>query len=92
MRVQTNPDCQNVSVQIKPDCQEVAVQTKPDHQEEAVQTKIFPTGLWRCVYHTQLLYGSIQLNHFSGNAVAGKKNTPWSYCGHLYYSMKQMSD
>jgi len=37
-------------------------------------------------------YGSIQLNHFSGNAVTGKKNTPRSYCGHLYYSMKQMSD
>ena len=44
------------------------------------------------VFTTHSSYGRIQLNHFSGNAVAGKKNTPRSYCGHLYYTMKQISD
>ena len=44
------------------------------------------------VFTTHSSYGSIKPNHFSGNAVAGKKNTPRSYCGHLYYTMKQISD
>ena len=35
-------------------------------------------------------YGSIQLNHFSGIGVTGKSGTPRSYCGHLYYTVKQM--
>ena len=37
-------------------------------------------------------YGSIQLSHFSGLAVTGRKSTPRSYCAHLYYTMKQMHD
>ena len=37
-------------------------------------------------------YGSILLGHFSGVAVTGRKNTPWSYCAHLYHTMKQVCD
>ena len=37
-------------------------------------------------------YGSIQLNHFSGNAVIGKKGRPRSYCAHLYHKMKRIHD
>ena len=44
------------------------------------------------VFTTHSSYGSIQLSHFSGYAVAGSKETPRSYCGHLYYSMKDTYD
>ena len=37
-------------------------------------------------------YGSIQLSHFSGMAVTGRKNTSRSYCAHLYSTMKQVYD
>ena len=37
-------------------------------------------------------YGSIQLSNFSGIAVTGRKNTPRSYCAHLYHTMKQVYD
>ena len=37
-------------------------------------------------------YGSIQLKHFCGICVVGKKKTPRSYCAHLYQTMKQMYD
>ena len=37
-------------------------------------------------------YGSILLNHFSGNAVIGKKGRPRSYCAHLYRKMKHVHD
>ena len=44
------------------------------------------------VFTTHSSYGSIQLSHFSGNAVTGRKSTPRSYCAHLYHTMKQMYD
>ena len=44
------------------------------------------------VFTTQYSYGSIQLSHFSGVAVTGRKNTPRSYCAHLYHTMKQVYD
>ena len=37
-------------------------------------------------------YGSIDLNHFSGIGVTGKKKTPRYYCAHLYHTMEQMYD
>ena len=43
------------------------------------------------VFTTHSSYGSIQLSHFSGIAVTGRKNTPQSYCAHLY-PMKQVYD
>ena len=44
------------------------------------------------VFTTHSSYGSIQLSHFSGNAVTGRKKTPRSYCAHLYHTMKQVYD
>jgi len=44
------------------------------------------------VFTTHSSYGSIQLSHFSGNAVTGGKRTPQSYCAHLYHTMKKMYD
>ena len=44
------------------------------------------------VFTTHSSYGSIQLNHFSGASVAGRKRTPRSYCAHLYHTMKQIYD
>ena len=44
------------------------------------------------VFTTHSSYGSIQLNHFSGASVAGRKRTLRSYCAHLYHAMKQMYD
>ena len=44
------------------------------------------------VFTTHSSYGSIQLSHFSGNAVTGRKSTPRSYCAHLYHTMKQVYD
>ena len=37
-------------------------------------------------------YGSIQLKHFSGIGIAGRKSTPRSYCAQLYHDMKQIYD
>ena len=37
-------------------------------------------------------YGSIQLSHFSGLGVTGRKSTARSYCAHLYLTMKQIYD
>ena len=34
-------------------------------------------------------YGSIQLSHFSGVAIAGKKGTPRAYCAQIYYTIKK---
>ena len=42
------------------------------------------------LFTTHSSYGSIQLSHFSGNAVTGRKKTPRSYCAHLYHTMRQM--
>ena len=44
------------------------------------------------VFTTKSSYGYIQLSHFSGFAVTGRKSTPRLYCAHLYYTMKQMHD
>ena len=37
-------------------------------------------------------YGSIQLSHFSGIAIIGRKSTTRSYCAHLYHTIKQAYD
>ena len=42
------------------------------------------------VFTKHSTYGSIQLKHFSGVGVTGNKETPRSYCAHLYYTMKRM--
>ena len=34
-------------------------------------------------------YGSIQLRHFSGIGVTGRKRTPQSYCAQIYYTIKE---
>ena len=44
------------------------------------------------VFTTHSSYGSIQLSHFSGFGITGRKRTPRSYCAHLYHTMKQMYD
>ena len=44
------------------------------------------------LFTTHSSYGIIQLHHFSGNAVTGRKRTPRSYCAHVYHTMKQMYD
>ena len=44
------------------------------------------------VFTTHSSYGSIQLSHFSGLGVTGRKGIPQSYCAHLYYTMKEMYD
>jgi len=40
------------------------------------------------VFTSHSSYGSIQLTHFSGVAITGKKRTPRSHCVHVYYSNK----
>ena len=42
------------------------------------------------VFTTHSSYGTIQLNHFSGFGITGRKRTPRSYCAHLYHTMKKM--
>ena len=42
------------------------------------------------VFTTHSSYGSIQLSHFSGFGITGRKRTPRSYCAHLYHTMKKM--
>ena len=44
------------------------------------------------LFTTYSYYGSIQLKHFSGIGIAGRKSTPRSYCVHLYHSIKQIYD
>ena len=44
------------------------------------------------VFTTHSSYGSIQLSHFSGFGITGRKRTPRSYCAHLYHTMKQTYD
>ena len=34
-------------------------------------------------------YGSIQLMHFSGFGIAGRKRTPRAYCAQIYYTIKE---
>ena len=34
-------------------------------------------------------YGSIQLSHFSGVGVSGRKRTPRAYCAQIYYTIKE---
>ena len=42
------------------------------------------------VFTKHSTFGSIKLEHFSGVGVTGSKETPRSYCAHLYNTMKQM--
>ena len=44
------------------------------------------------VFTTHSSYGSIELSHFSGFGITGRKRTPQSYCAHLYHTMKQTYD
>ena len=44
------------------------------------------------VFTAHSSYGSIQLDHFSGVGIFGRKKTPRSYCAHLYHTMKQIYD
>ena len=37
-------------------------------------------------------YGSIQLTHFSGLGIAGRKRTPRSYCAQIYHRTKGVHD
>ena len=32
---------------------------------------------------------SIQLTHFSGTGIAGRKGTPQAYCAQIYYTIKE---
>ena len=41
------------------------------------------------VFTTNSMYGSIQLNHFSGFGVTGRKGTPRSYCAYVYHTKKR---
>ena len=40
-------------------------------------------------FPTDSSYGSIQLSHFSGIGVTGKKRTPRAYCAQIYYTIKE---
>ena len=40
-------------------------------------------------FSTDSSYGSIQLSHFSGITVTGRKRTPRSYCAQIYYTIKK---
>ena len=42
------------------------------------------------VFTTYSSYGSIQLSHFSGVGITGRKRTPQSYCAQIYYAHKGM--
>ena len=39
-------------------------------------------------FHADSSYGSIQLSHFSGIGIAGRKGTPRAYCAQIYYTIK----
>ena len=40
-------------------------------------------------FSTDSSYGSIQLSHFSGFGIAGRKRTPRAYCAQIYYAIKE---
>ena len=40
------------------------------------------------VFTTHSMYGSIQLSHFSGVGVTGRKGSLRSYCAHVYHTKK----
>ena len=40
------------------------------------------------VFTSHSSYASIELTHFSGVGITGKKGTPQSHCAHIYYSNK----
>ena len=44
------------------------------------------------VFTMHSFYGSIQLSHFSGKAIAGRKTTPRLYCARLYHTIEQKYD
>ena len=43
-------------------------------------------------FTTDTAFGSIQLTHFSGIGITGRRRTPRSYCAHLYHAMRQIDD
>ena len=43
-------------------------------------------------FPTDSSYGSIQLHHFSGFGITGKRRTPWAYCAQIYYTIKEEAD
>ena len=47
------------------------------------------TAMGGGVFTTHSTYGSIQLSHFSGVGVTGRKGIPRSYCAHLYHTKKK---
>ena len=40
-------------------------------------------------FPTDSSYGSIQLHHFSGFGITGRKRTPQAYCAQIYYTIKE---
>ena len=40
-------------------------------------------------FPTESSYGTIQLSHFSGITVTGRKRTPRAYCAQIYYTIKE---
>ena len=44
------------------------------------------------VFTKHSTYGSIELEHFSGFSTAGSKETPRSYCAHLYHTIENVHD
>ena len=40
-------------------------------------------------FPTDSSYGSIQLHHFSGFGITGRKRTPRAYCAQIYYTIKE---
>ena len=43
-------------------------------------------------FPTESSYGSIQLSHFSGFGIIGRKRTPRACCAQIYYAIKEPSD
>ena len=44
------------------------------------------------VFSMHSSYGSVQLSHFSGFGITGRRRTPRLYCLHLYHTVKQIYD
>ena len=44
------------------------------------------------VFSAYSSFGSIQLSHFCGTAIAGSRDTPRLYCAYLYRTIKQLHD
>ena len=44
------------------------------------------------VFSTHSSYGSIELNHFSGIGISGRKSTQRNYCAYLYHTKSQIEN